>query len=239
MIGLRDRDLIRGGVIHRVFFQPPDIQGIVDQVPAAPLFTGMLADKSAGGGKGIVLPDHLHCPGVIVLRDEGDIARDVHVGRTEVHTGHLLPDLLGTDLVVHMAFILFPEGLQALQDFNGRLIADGAVGGIPDHLRQGFHLVQCLRRPVSVQDPLHHPLQLGQAVPAGDAFAAGLVFRRRQHGELYCQRAGPGRVHPDLGLKFGKKPPDLYVHTVLIRKQMLIFRQRLTPPFCIKACLPV
>ena len=63
------------------------------------------------------------------------------MGRTEVHTGHLLSDLLGTDLAVHMAFVLFPEGLQALQDFYCRLIADGAVGGIPDHLRQCFHLL--------------------------------------------------------------------------------------------------
>ena len=128
-------------LVHRIFFQRPDIDLIVDEVPAAPLLAGVLADHGTGRGKGVVLPHHGHCAGIILLCDQGNIAGDVHMGRAHGDAGDGLANLLLTHMPVDMADVLVAEFLQPLQDHLRRLIADGAVRRGMDHLRQLFHLL--------------------------------------------------------------------------------------------------
>ena len=112
-IGFRDRYSVRGNLVYRIFFQPPDIDGIVDEIPAAAFLAGMLTDHSAGRRQRIVPADHIYSPRVIFFSDQRDISRDIHVRRTEIDTRHLLTDFPGTAAVFYMTEIFFFQSFQA------------------------------------------------------------------------------------------------------------------------------
>ena len=99
----------------------------------------MFAYEGAGGGEGIVLPDQADGIRISFLPDQGDISRDIHMGRAQGHAGHRLGGHTGTAAVLHMLHILVPVAGQPLIDHIGRLISNGAVGGFHDRQSRLLH----------------------------------------------------------------------------------------------------
>ena len=75
-------------MIHRKPLQPADVDRVIHHSAAALGLAGMLAHIGAGGGKGIVLPNQADRVVVPLLPDQGHIAGDIHMGRTDGHAGH-------------------------------------------------------------------------------------------------------------------------------------------------------
>ena len=108
-------------MLHGKALESPDVHGIVHHGSAAAHLAGMLADETADCRQGIVLPDELHRILVSALMHQGNVARNVHVGRTLEHTGHGLVLLRPAAAVLNMLHIIVPEALHALQHHPGCL----------------------------------------------------------------------------------------------------------------------
>ena len=105
-------------LIHRIFLESADIDGIVNQISPASLLTRMFADHGTGRRKRVVLTDHVDRPRIVFLPDQRNVCRDIHMRRTKIDARHLLSHLAGTDMVFNMALIFFPKCIQSLQHFN-------------------------------------------------------------------------------------------------------------------------
>ena len=204
-------DLLAGGLhacrrrhlalmLHGKALQTPDIHGIVHHGSAAAHLTGMLADETADRRQGIILPDELHRIMISALMHQGNVARNVHVGRTLEHTGHRLVLLRPAAAVLNVLHIIVPEALHALQHHPGCLRADGTVCGIINAGRRLLDGLQCAHVRTAVHHPLNEPLQLGQTHPAGHTFAAGLGMAEMQKGlrQIHGAESRLGSLNPPL-----------------------------------------
>ena len=177
------------GVVHGKALQPADVDGVVHHPPAALALAGVLADVGAGGDEGVVLADEAHRVLVPPLVDQGHIAGDVHMGGAGGHAGHRVTQPADAPAVEDVLLIVLPEASDPLEDHVGRLVADGAVGGVGDDLGGIFDEVDVLQRGGAVQHPLDEDGQLAQPHPAGDAFAAGLGVAQPQEVQGHVHRA--------------------------------------------------
>ena len=143
------------------------------------------------------------------------------MSRAQVDAGHLLPHIGGTQLLLNVALVLQFKAVQSTQHLGGRLVANGTVRTVPDHGGQLTHLLQSIHGGVAVQDLLQHLRQLGQAIPAGYALAAGLVHRRAQQRILHRQGTGSGRVAEHLTHKLLQKIADLHIAIFRISQKNL------------------
>ena len=71
------------GMVHRVALEGPDVDAVVDHVPAAAGFAGVLAHQGAGHGEGVVLADQAHGVGIPAFAHQRHIAGDIHTGRAQ------------------------------------------------------------------------------------------------------------------------------------------------------------
>ena len=173
------------GVVHGVPLQTPDVDGVVDHVPAAPGLAGMLADIGAGGGEGVVLADQAHGVGAASLAHQRHVARHVHAGGAQRHAGHGQLQTGQTSMVLDVLLVVVPEALQTVQHKPCRVPADGAVGGVHDGAGglldngDGAHVGG------AVQHRVDELAQLPQTDAAGHALAAGLgvaqLQKRQRH----------------------------------------------------------
>ncbi len=160
----------------------------------------MLADESADRRQGIVLSDQLHRILITSLMHQGDIARNVHMGRTLEHTGYRLVLFCLAAAMLNMLHVVIPEALHALQHHASCLGADGAVRGI---VNAGCCLLNGLQGShvrAAVHHPLNEPLQLGQTHPAGHTLAAGLGMAEMQKGlrQIHGAESRLGSLDPSL-----------------------------------------
>ena len=175
----------RAGAVHRGELQAADIDGRVQDRPAAPALAGMLADHGAGRGEGVVLPDQPHRIGIASLLHQRHIPGNVHASRTVGHTGDGLGHVGGAAMVLHVGLEVLLAALQHPEDHAGSLHPEGAVRGVLDgggcilNFSQRFHV------PASGEHVLDHVVDLLQSDAAWHAFSAGLrpahlQKRRRQ-----------------------------------------------------------
>lgn len=167
-------------VVHGVPLQTPDVDGIVDHIPAAAGLAGMLTDVGAGGGHGVVLADQAHGVGVAPGPHQGHVARDIHPRRTQGNAGHGILEACQAPVVLYMLLIIVPEALQSVHYQPGRVPPDSAVGGI--HNAAGGFLDDA--DGAHVGGPVQHLGnelgQLPQTDAAGHALAAGLCMAQLQ-----------------------------------------------------------
>ena len=176
-------------MVHGEPLQAADIHRVVHHPAAAVGLAGVLTDIGAGGGEGIVLPDQAHGVGVPALPHQGDISGHVHVGRAGGDTGHRVAQPADTAAVEQVLLVVLPEAPHPAQHHMGGLIADGAVGGVGDHLGGALDQVDGLRRGGAVQHLLDQLRQLAQADPAGHALSAGLGMAQAQEVQGHVHRA--------------------------------------------------
>ena len=179
------------GVVHGVALEAPDVQGVVHHVPSAPGLAGVLADVGAGGGEGVVLADQAHRVIAAALADQGDVARDIHPGGAQRHTGHGVFEAAQAPVVEDVLLIVVPEAPNPHEDQVGRVNADGAVRRVHDHLGSALDAVQNLHAGLAVQHLPDHIGKLGQPHPAGHALAAGLGTAEIQKVQRHVHRAQP------------------------------------------------
>lgn len=162
------------GVVHGVPLQPADVDGVVHHPPAALALAGVLAHIGACGGERVVLTDQ-PCRVVIPpVVDQGHIAGHVHMGGAGGHAGHRVAQPADAPAGLDVLLIVLPEAPHPFQHHVGRLIADGAVGGVGDGLGGALNQVDGLQAGGAVQHTLDQHSQLAQPHPAGDAFPASL-----------------------------------------------------------------
>ena len=179
------------GVVHRVPLQAADVHRVVHHPPAALALAGVLAHIGAGRREGVVLADEAHRVLVPPQADEGHIPGDVHMGRAGGHAGDGVAQAADAAAVEHMLLIVLPEAPHPPQHHVGGLIADGAVGGVGDHLGGALDQADGFQGGGAVQDLLDEHRQLPQPHPAGDAFAAGLGVAEAQKVQGHVHRAQP------------------------------------------------
>ena len=80
---LRNRNSIRRSIIYCHAFQTTNVNRSVNYATTATSFTGMFADKSAGGGEGIVFADEFNCISVTTFANESDVTGDVNLCRAK------------------------------------------------------------------------------------------------------------------------------------------------------------
>ena len=186
---------LRGGhvghMVHGVPLQAADVHRVVHHPPAALALAGVLAHIGAGGGEGVVLSDEAHRVLVPPQPDEGDVPGDVHMGRAGGDTGDRVAQTADAPAVEHMLLVVLPEAPHAPEHHVGRLIADGTVGGVGDHLGGALDEVDGLHGGGAVQHLLDEHRQLAQAHPAGHALAAGLGVAQPQKVQGHVHRTKP------------------------------------------------
>ena len=182
------------GHIHSKALQTPDVDGAVHHLAAAAVFAGMLADVGAGNGEGIVLADQADSIGIAAFVDQGHITGDIHGGGALGHAGNGVFQTAKAAAGGHMLLEIVPEGDQSIQHQLTGINADGAVGGVHDHLGGGLDPVQDLRVGFAVQHFTDHLGKLIQTDPAGGTFAAGLGLAQAQEVQRHIHRAQTGRI---------------------------------------------
>jgi hypothetical protein len=188
-------------VIHGIALQTPDIDGVVDHVPAAPGLAGVLADVGAGSGEGIVLTDQAHGVGVASLAHQRHVARHVHAGGTQRHTGDRQLQTGQTPVVQDVLLVIVPETVQTVQHQPRRVPSDGAVGGVHNGAGRLFDDVDGAQVGGAVQHRFDELAQLPQTDAAGHALAAGLGVAQRQkrqrhvHGTQARRTGGDAALH--------------------------------------------
>ena len=186
---------LRGGhvghVVHGVPLQAADVHRVVHHPPAALALAGVLAHIGAGGGEGVVLSDEAHRVLIPPQPDEGDVPGDVHMGRAGGDTGHRVAQAADAPAVEHVLLVVLPEAPHPPEHHVGRLIADGTVGGVGDHLGGALDEVDGLHGGGAVQHLLDEHRQLAQANPAGHALAAGLGVAQPQEVQGHVHRTKP------------------------------------------------
>ena len=192
--------------------QAPDVDGLVNDRPAAFSFAGMFADQRTGGRKRIPVANQIDGAGIIAFPDQGNITRDIYVCRAERTAGNRLSGIFHTASVPDMTFIFILELLQAVQDQMGRGYADCAVGCPGDHLTQIVQLFGRIFRGISVQNALQQSVSLHQSVPAGYAFSAGLAHGDLKQGTIKHKRAHTRRIGIHSGPEFLQHNVNPVIH---------------------------
>ena len=77
-------------VVYGETFQSSYIHRSIDQFPAAPLLTRMLAYQCTYGRKRVVLSYETHSVVVSARQDQSHVSRHIHAGRTSCDAGHRL-----------------------------------------------------------------------------------------------------------------------------------------------------
>ena len=67
----------------------------------------MLADKTAGGRKRVVLTDQADGICIAALPHQGNVSRNVHMGRTQGDTWNRHAVVAGAAALVNMLFVVF------------------------------------------------------------------------------------------------------------------------------------
>ena len=96
-------------MIHSIPFQRTNIDGIIHHISAAPCFTGMFTNHSTGRYKGIVFSNEPYRIRITFMGNQGNISGNIHICRTESHTGHRLVNIEQTAFVMNMFQIIIPE----------------------------------------------------------------------------------------------------------------------------------
>ena len=187
-------------VVHGVPLQAPDVDGIVDHIPAAAGLAGMLTDVGAGGGHGVVLADQAHGVGVAPGPHQGHVARDIHPRRTQGNAGHGILEACQAPVVLHVLLIVVPEALQAIHHQAGGVPADGAVGGIHNAAGGFLDDADGVHIGGAVQHLGNELGQLPQTDAAGHALAAGLGVAQLQKRQRHFHRAQARRAGGDPAL---------------------------------------
>ena len=176
-------------VVHGVALQAADVDGVVDHVPAAPRLAGVLADVSAGGGEGVVLPDQAHRVGAASLAHQRHVARHIHARGAQRHAGHRQLQARQTSMVLDVLLVVVAEALQSVQHQPGRIAADGAVGGVQRGTGGLFDDVDSAHVGGAVQHRGDELAQLPQTDAAGHALAAGLCVAQMQERQRHVHGA--------------------------------------------------
>ena len=145
-------------LVHGVALQGPDIDRVIHHAPAAAGLAGVLADVGAGHREGVVLADQAHRVGVPARVDQGDVAGDVHSGRTQGHAGHWVFQAAQAPVAEDVFLIVVPETLKSHQHKLSGVDADGTVGGVYNGLGSLLNAVQNPNIRLSVQ---HFPQHIG------------------------------------------------------------------------------
>ena len=193
-------DLLAGGrgalrlghlpcVVYGVALEAPDVDGVVDHVPAAPSLAGMLTDVGAGGGEGVVLADQPHRVGAVALAHQGHVAGNVHSCRAQSHAGHRVFQPCQAPMVQDVLLVVVPEALQAVHHQPGSVPSDGAVGGVYDGARRLFNGNQGAHGGGAGKHLLQEQGKLAQANAAGHALAAALGMAQAQEAQRHIHRA--------------------------------------------------
>ena len=140
----------------------------------------MLTHIGAGRREGIVLADQLYGIAVAALADQGNIAGNIHMGGAGRHTGHGMAQPADAAAMQHVLLVVLAETAHAPKHHVRSLIANGAVGGIGNHLRGVFDQINGGKIGRAVQHLLDQNSQLRKAHAAGHAFAAGLRMAQAQ-----------------------------------------------------------
>ncbi len=193
-------NLVGRGIVYRIFLDGADVKRRVDKDAAAALLARVLAHQRAGRGERVVLADHLNRTGIVAFAHHGDVGGNVHMGRAHGFARHALAHASAAGVIGNVRFNLGSEGVHGVERGLGGLVADGAVGRVADHLRQRAHGFHGFGGCAALRKGAHHFSEFGQAIAAGNAFAAGLQRARLQKRCLERQRALPGRCgfHPAL-----------------------------------------
>ena len=96
-------------IIHSIPFQRTNVDGIIYHISAAPCFTGMFTDHSTGCYKGIVLSNKTYRICITFMGNQGNIPGNIHICRTEGHTGHRLVNVKQTAFIMDMFQIIITE----------------------------------------------------------------------------------------------------------------------------------
>ena len=80
---LRNRNGISRSVVYCHAFQTTNVNRSVNHATTATSFTGMFADKSTGGGEGIVFANEFYCISVTTFANESDVTGDVNLCRAK------------------------------------------------------------------------------------------------------------------------------------------------------------
>ena len=121
---------------------------------------------------------------------------------------HRLAHVALARMLAHMAFDLGGEGVQALQQGVGRLVADGAIRRVAHHLRQRAHALDLGGVGLAIHQMAQHGGQLRQAVAARHALAARLQRAFLQQRQLLRQRAHARRHGVDAAFLPVQEPAD-------------------------------
>ena len=146
------------GLVHGIALQRPDVHRVVHHAAAAAGLAGVLADVGAGHREGVVLADQAHRVGVPARVDQGDVAGDVHSGRTQGHAGHWVFQAAQAPVAEDVFLIVVPEALKSHQHKLSCVDADGTVGGVYNGLGSLLNAVQNPNIRLSVQ---HFPQHIG------------------------------------------------------------------------------
>ena len=193
----RNRGMGWLGMVHREPLQPADVHRIIHHLPAAVEFAGMFTHVAADCRERIVLADQVQGFFVMAFPDQGDVAGDIHMGRTGGDTGHRMAETADTAAIEYVLLIIFPETPDSLQHHIGRLIADGTVRRISDHLGGVFDQVDGLQGRRPFQHLLDEGFQLPQSHSAGYAFSAALGMAEAQEIQCHVHRTEPRRTGID------------------------------------------
>ena len=134
--------------------------------------------------------------------------RGAHRLAREVHLDFRLAGMLD-----EVALVFVGKDAEALEHGRGRFPADGAIGGVADHGREVSDVVEQGSVCLAVADLAEHPVELRQAVAAGDALAAGLCCARLGQGDLERDWAHTGWRRADAAVEFFHERGDARIHT--------------------------
>ena len=182
------------GIVDREVLESADVDRVVDHISAAARLTRMLADIGTGGRERIVLADELDRVGIPSGADEGDVARDVDMSRTQGDTRHRLGQSARTAVVLDMFDVIVAEALDAAQNHGGGLIADGTVGGIRNGARGLFDPRNGVQRRAFAEDVVHQVGELAESDAAGHTLAAGLGMAELEEAKRDINRAESRRA---------------------------------------------
>ena len=173
------------GVVHRVALQAADVHGVVHHGPPTRVLARMLADVRAGGRKRVVFSDKLDRIVEAACGRKGDIARNVHMGRTRHHAGHPLRRAAQAAAMLHMLLEVFAKCADAYQDLLGGLISNRAIGTDANMLRELLEIFKSSLVRASVDNLLEHVGNARKADAARDALSAalgmGYAYMRTRH----------------------------------------------------------
>ena len=161
------------GLVHRIALEAADVDGEIHQRAAAVGFAGVLTDEAAYGGEGIVLADETDGVGAAARAGQCDVTGDVHMSGTLIHAGDAA-EIRGTIAVEGVRLVVIPEGVIAVQNHLGGLVANGAVRGLHDGMGGPEQSVQIFLGSAALQQGAQCGGHLLKADAAGDAFAAAL-----------------------------------------------------------------